>query len=478
MRIFISYRRDDTEGYAGRLYDRLRQHFGSENLFMDIGTLKPGQDFVVAIEEAVSSCDVLIALIGERWLGITDEEGRRRLDNPQDFVRLEIGTALKREVWVVPMLVRGVNMPRTVDLPDDLAKLARRQALTVDAEHFHADMDRLIETIEEAISPAERELSPPRGGPKPIVWAGMGAGVVALLVGILELADVFGGSKYPVEEQTAPEVEITEEPASTPLPTGTSIPLGFSGNPVRTNDEWTPETQYFDDVEMALVPTGCFIMGSEEGDSDETPVHVQCIAEPFWIDVYEVTNAQYGSEGSFSGPDRPREGVNWFEAVAHCESRGARLPTEAEWEYAARGPDGLMYPWGNSFDGSLANFCDINCTYDWRDMEYDDGYEKTSPVGSFRDGAAWVGAFDMSGNVWEWVNSIYEPYPYDASDGRESDDVKFLGSARVLRDGSWGNSAYNLRAANRDWRDPDSSDGNFGFRCARSLLFSDLVSDY
>jgi hypothetical protein len=125
LRIFISYRRDDSAGYAGRLYDRLGQHFGSENIFIDIDTIEPGVDFVEVIAEAVSSCDLLIALIGQQWLTVTNAQGRRRLDDPEDFVRLEIQTALERNIRVIPALIRGATTPTSPELPEALTRLAR-----------------------------------------------------------------------------------------------------------------------------------------------------------------------------------------------------------------------------------------------------------------------------------------------------------------------------------------------------------------
>jgi formylglycine-generating enzyme required for sulfatase activity len=146
-RIFLSYRRDDSGGHAGRLYDRLCQHFGRDNLFMDVDTIALGLDFVEAIQDAVGACDVLLAVIGRQWLTSTDPLGHRRLDNPEDFVRLEIITALTRNIRVIPVLVGGASMPRSTELPDVLQPLARRQALVV-GEHFHPDVDRLITTLE------------------------------------------------------------------------------------------------------------------------------------------------------------------------------------------------------------------------------------------------------------------------------------------------------------------------------------------
>lgn len=150
-RIFLSYRREDSRGYTGWLSDRLRQHFGAENLFRDVETIGLGVDFVEEIEKAVGSCDALLAVIGQQWLNIKDDDGCRRIDDPDDFVRLEIETALGRKIRVIPILVDNASMPRPTDLPEVLKPLARRNALTV-GDQFHRDIDRLIEALEDILS--------------------------------------------------------------------------------------------------------------------------------------------------------------------------------------------------------------------------------------------------------------------------------------------------------------------------------------
>jgi TIR domain len=154
--IFISYRRDDTSYPAGRLYDRLLAHFLQNQIFIDVD-LDPGIDFVEAIEKSVGSCDVLIAVIGKRWLLSSDEERKRRLDNTEDFVRVEIATALKRNIRVIPVLVDGSSIPRSSDLPDDLKLLARRNALEVSHNRFNADFGRLVTAIEKVLKKADDE---------------------------------------------------------------------------------------------------------------------------------------------------------------------------------------------------------------------------------------------------------------------------------------------------------------------------------
>ena len=155
--IFINYRRDDGAWAAGRLFDVLSRHFASKQIFIDVDNLDAGIDFIEAIEESVGSCDVLIAIIGERWLISSDEEGRRRLDNSEDFVRIEIATALKRGIRVIPVLVEGASMPRAGDLPDDLKSLVRRTALEVSHTRFRTDSERLIGAVERALEKAKSE---------------------------------------------------------------------------------------------------------------------------------------------------------------------------------------------------------------------------------------------------------------------------------------------------------------------------------
>ena len=154
-RIFISYRRADSAGYAGRIYDRLAAHFGKESIFMDVDTIEAGLDFVDVLENAVQSCNVLVVLIGRQWLNIRDEEGKQRLDNPQDFVRIEVAAALTRGIRVIPVLVDGTSMPNSDQLPDNLKHLARRNAVLVNHYSFHTDANRLIEHLELALKAAE-----------------------------------------------------------------------------------------------------------------------------------------------------------------------------------------------------------------------------------------------------------------------------------------------------------------------------------
>lgn len=261
---------------------------------------------------------------------------------------------------------------------------------------------------------------------------------------------------------STPTFTATASFTSTRLPTNTYTPRPSSTNtPSFRNADWTPVEQNFSGVTMVLVPAGCFMMGSNE-KTDERPIHEQCFDAPFWIDKYEVTQAQFKDLGgrkananSFTGDNRPVERITWYEAKDFCELRGGRLPTEREWEYAARGPDALVYPWGN-------NFITDNVVYSGNSNN------QTANVGSRPGGISWVGALDMSGNVREWTSSLYRDYPYNASDGRENNQSISTNNYLVLRGGSWFNDTLYLRAPYRDRNAPNFRDNYDGLRCASS----------
>jgi Tol biopolymer transport system component/serine/threonine protein kinase/formylglycine-generating enzyme required for sulfatase activity len=237
---------------------------------------------------------------------------------------------------------------------------------------------------------------------------------------------------------------------------GPPVAAGYpGGNPITSNDQWTPVVQDFNGVEMVLVPAGCFMMGNDpDAPGGAEDGGTQCFDEPFWIDRYEVTNQQYGSTGcdeNSSEANQPRNCVNWFEARDFCQLRDARLPTEAEWEYAARGPDNWVYPWGSDFVAE-------NVVYAGNASNY------PGAVGSREGGRSWVDAYDLSGNLAEWVSSWHLDYPYDRNDGREMDLGVNYG---VVRGGSFSDSDDGLRAASRVRARSGFDASNLGFRCVR-----------
>lgn len=163
-RIFISYRRADTAYPAGWLFDRLAEHFGPEQVFKDVDSIQLGEDFAEVIAAAVASCDVLLVLIGDQWLTATGEDGDRRLFDPKDYVRLEIESALARDVLVIPVLVDGARMPRPGELPPSLAGLTRRQALELSPSRFDSDTSQLLRVLDQTITGTQATQTSPVGG--------------------------------------------------------------------------------------------------------------------------------------------------------------------------------------------------------------------------------------------------------------------------------------------------------------------------
>jgi formylglycine-generating enzyme required for sulfatase activity len=218
---------------------------------------------------------------------------------------------------------------------------------------------------------------------------------------------------------------------------------------------------------MVYVPAGEFIMGSDEGDSKEQPVHTVYL-DAFYIDKTEVTNAQYRECVEAGACDTPEDTayydnadyaqhpvvfVSWNDADAYCRWAGKQLPTEAEWEKAARGTDGRLWPWGNEWHAERCNSAE-------------GGKGNTTPVGAYPEGASPYGALDMAGNVWEWVadwrgEDYYSQSPDRNPRGPDS------GHYRVLRGGSWSYIAHFVRCANRGGAPPETRYNTFGFRCAR-----------
>ncbi len=244
--IFICYRRGDSAGYAGRLYDRLKARFGADRIFMDIGAIDLGTDFIEEIEKAVGSCKVQIVLIGRRWLNAKDAEGNRRLDKPEDFVRLEIESALKRKIRVIPALVSGAIMPSSTDLPESLKSLTRRQGIVIDHASFDDDVARLIKTLERILGdpPKESKIQAEELPAYLSWWNKLSAqlkGFISLaIIGIfIGLTFWFASMIYTQSDQS---IEMTrrsenatiiselltqgaESPLDTPQPTQTSNPL-------------------------------------------------------------------------------------------------------------------------------------------------------------------------------------------------------------------------------------------------------------
>jgi len=293
----------------------------------------------------------------------------------------------------------------------------------------------------------------------------------------------------------SPQTSVTASDPNTP-PACTQI-----------NQAWISP---IDGMTLVCVPAGEFLMGStnEDADDDEKPQHTVYL-DAYWIDQTEVTNAMFaefvaakgyratgeeegsgvvytGSEWTWvdganwqhpSGPgsdltgkeDHPVVQVNWDDAAAYCAWAGRQLPSEAQWEKAARGEDGRLYPWGNADPtGNRLNFADINTNFDWSDKAIDDGYEDTAPVGSFPAGVSPYGMLDMAGNVWEWTAEWYGINYYSSQTTWRNPVGPVSGDYRMVRGGSWYSNTWYVRTAGRLWRTPDLRDNNLGFRCSFS----------
>ena len=234
-------------------------------------------------------------------------------------------------------------------------------------------------------------------------------------------------------------------------------------------------------IEMIAVAGGCFDMGSTKGALFESPVHKVCLS-PFKIEKYEVTQKSFQSvmetnPSRFVSADFPVESVTWQEANKYCKKTGRRLPTEAEWEFAARGGTTTEYYWGEKFDSSRGNFCDMNCDMNVRIADASDGYKYTAPVGKFPPNP--LGIYDMSGNVAEWVadwmdteQNYYIISPKDNPLGPTRKNIRdFDGGAneKVLRGGSWGGGIETFRSAWRKAFFRNYRFENLGFRCAKNM---------
>jgi len=314
--------------------------------------------------------------------------------------------------------------------------------------------------------------------------------LLAFLVGCRPTATPAPPTSTPVPPTTTPVPPTAT--ATTPVPS-TATPKPASDTQIRSRDGMV----------MVYVPAGQFEMGNNY-DQRAQPVHTVAL-DAFWIDQTEVTNAMfaaflneqgnqveegvswlepgaghreivYGHIEENDGVFEPETGykdypvieVSWYGAAAYCSWVGGRLPTEAEWEYAARGPQARVYPWGSTFDGERANYCDARCSYKWRDTDFDDGFAQWAPVGSYPGGASWCGALDMAGNVWEWVNDWWSD-DYYANSPTNNPQGPDSGTIRIARGGSWFDESWWVSASDRKGLTPSSYRMHWvGFRCVVS----------
>jgi len=314
---------------------------------------------------------------------------------------------------------------------------------------------------------------------------------------------LLAASCQPVATTSPPPTATPSFPTTTSLPTEEPASPATSSMPPAQPTIGSTWTRPADGMVMVYVPAGEFQMGSTEAQIEtaialcrehyspcnnwyygrEGPAHAVSMVG-YWIDQAEVTNAQYRrcveggvcserltckkGEPTYVDPaktDHPVVCVSWDDAQAYCEWAGTRLPTEAEWEYAFRGQQGNIYPWGDSFDGSRLNCCDTNCMESHADDEYDDGYPNTAPAASFPQDVSWSGAIGMSGNVSEWVADWFGPYSTEVLSNPTGPES---GNEKVLKGCSWFFPPAYCRGAARPSVDPGARYDYLGFRCAGS----------
>jgi formylglycine-generating enzyme required for sulfatase activity len=503
--IFINYRRGDDGGNAGRLFDCLRDEFASEQLFMDVDSIAPGLDFVQVLQEQVARCDVLLVVIGKNWLDARDEEGARRLDDPDDFVRIEIEAALRQGKRVIPVLVGEGRMPRPDALPDAIRPLARRNGVRLTHERFRADVQGLIKALHHALDetgiaePARPEVSAsfsaehnePRPAtleqiaarrdvlPRPETEPALPAHNRTALPKLVALAIVVvavGGlvwvllPEWRSPTKSDPRTPVIEANATAPL--SPQQERALKPNDIFRECAACPE--------MVVVPAGSFTMGSpvseKHRDANEGPQRAVTFARPFAVARFAVTFDEWDAciaEGGCNGyrpadqgwgrGRRPAINVSLDDANAYAgwlskkTGMGYRLLSEAEREYATRAGTQTAYFWGDEIGKANANCGGCGSRWDYR---------HTAPVGSFAPNR--FGLFDMHGNVLEWVEDCY----HDNYSGAPTDGSAWttgLCNARVARGGAWTYAPQHLRSASRVRSSIDNRLLNLGFRVGRTL---------
>jgi formylglycine-generating enzyme required for sulfatase activity len=502
-RIFISYSRVDRP-FIVELAARLRRIYGLDQVWFD-ESLHGGDLWWQEILSQIARCDIFIYMIS-----------RDSIESETCLAELTEARRLRK--LVLPVLVRA----RT-PIPPDLSVIQyvdMSAGITVDNL---TDLEAAINTLSNNVPSMSPKPLAPEPASLPSVTIGevkrpsrapyqkgvVGLGLFIVLLAIVTVLSVLSTSNPSPSETSVAGVNTdsptqsnaddttaptrTRVPPRTRVPTRTATPaptltptpndealfdLAWRG--VQHNAEWTP-MQTRSGVEMMLVPAGCFTMGSTPDEinvilnmeaafehdqfKQEQPASKICFDAPFWIDRYEVTTAQFRQyKGVAATRDRPSEPqqpmvtITWLEARDFCQLRHARLPTEAEWEYAARGPDSLMFAWGNEIQESWAV---------WEAAG-------AANVGSKPKDVSWVGAYDLSGNVFEWVSTIHQNgeeflYPYNPDDGRE--DLKPQDAYRVIRGGGWYRAWVAGRAASRMWIQESQNFPSVGFRCANDFDF-------
>lgn len=513
--VFISYRRTDVYT-ALAVYESLKNQ--GYDVFFDYRSISSG-DFEQIISSNIRARAHFILILTPTAL--------ERCNEPGDWLRREIETAIDEKRNIVPLLFKGFRFGApsvTKKLTGRLKNLSRYNGLNVHEDYFDEAMHRLrtqylskpldtvlhpvsntvqkivreeqvaadkaleqVEDVKELVKRTDEKPPQTDRSPKPVVsqpvkwetarkiltWrllAGLVGGLVLIALFIWGGANILNNlSTVSQPTQTfEPISSHTSQPAkiNTPFLTQTPIPGLDISSTIKGKDGMT----------LLFVPAGEFTMGSNNGSDDQRPAHTVYL-DAFWIDKTEVTNAMYAKcvkDGNCQLPDyyqsSTRESyygdpafdnypviyVSWEDAKAYCEWANRRLPTEAEWEKAARGGNAFIYPWGNDVPNNNL-------------LNYNNAVGDTSEVDQYSDGASPYGALDMAGNVSEWVADWYSDTYYSSS--LTSNPLgSSSGQFRVLRGGAWNSNDDGIRSAHRDKYDPADSAYTIGFRCAVSAI--------
>ncbi len=472
--IFLSYSRKD-KAFARKLAKDLEN--AGHTVWWDLTNIDGGDRWAREIQDGINQSEILAVVVSPNSIN-------------SEWVEKEFIFASKRGMKIVPLLYEHCELP---------IWLLNLQYVDIVGMNYERNFKQVLESFERYGRRTEDIKSMPMSIRKRMGKLFSSKLFLFSLLALFVLTGVYSApyikktlSPIPTNTPTAPIPSATATTipteTATPSPTKTATP---SPTPTRTPPpSKTPTSEPLASLvvdasgaEMLLVNAGSFLMGSDGGDVDEKPAHTVQL-DDYYIDAYEVTNAEYKVcvdalecplpkntifYISTSYRNHPVVFVNWEMAVDFCEWREARLPTEAEWEKAARGTNNLYYPWGWTFSGNILNYCDLECEHSWADESFRDRYTRTAPVGTYPDGQSVYGVFDMAGNAAEWVADWYAKDYYPISSVENPFGPEF-GTYRVLRGGSWYSRKLDVRTFVRSHLRPETAYNYTGFRCASSVV--------
>jgi formylglycine-generating enzyme required for sulfatase activity len=529
--IFISYRRENCAGEARALFNDMRERLGENSVFMDVDSIALGRDFRGALQRTLSSCDIVLVLIGRNWADAKDEEGRTRLEDPGDFVRLEIEAALKRDIIVMPVLVQGAHMPAAAQLPPEIRDLVYRNGFELSHNRWESDIGEMLRRLNldlagagiagqrlgSAIAASKVAVAPTTQPPEPHlihprsvrltrrralgIAAGVAVGAGALTVAVPAVRRLLSRPALRVIHFDVASVDEKgiRNPSERYTATVFSEAIGLNAQ-----------------LEMVSVPSGSFTMGSPPKEPERQPNegpqhHVRIPA--FFIGASPVSQAQWAAvilahpdrilrdlapmPAFFKGIDLPVESISWNQAEEFCLRLAAiigrpyRLPSEAEWEYACRAGTVTAFNIGPTITPELANYCGTGgavcgdsdgksiASDLYAGVRYTSGAYGQGPVGIFRGTTTRPGIFprnlfglyDMHGNVWEYcldkATDDYSQSPLDGSANLSGPQD----APRILRGGCWSHNPAICRSAYRDHNVPwdPGWQGRVGVRVACTI---------